>query len=286
MILQKDIIKIAQSQGVPKTTVDKDWVLGHFIDTIFSIDELKSVLIFKGGTALRKCWFENYRFSEDLDFTSTNHDFVLTRKRLELICERLTNSIQLPTHIESLREQRHNNQVMGFEAIIKFWGADHPANENPPPAERWLTKIKIEITINEKVVFEPVLKSISHPYPDTLTYNAPIPCYCLEEVITEKLRALIQRSYTAPRDYYDLWYILSKDIELAKAHIKAAFIEKLNFKGHDFTGIEQLINPENNRVVGKAWQNSLVHQIKKNELPSFEEVSMYLEKEIKTLLQK
>ena len=29
------------------------------------------MLAFKGGTALRSCWFENYRFSEDLDFTLT-----------------------------------------------------------------------------------------------------------------------------------------------------------------------------------------------------------------------
>jgi predicted nucleotidyltransferase component of viral defense system len=29
------------------------------------------VLAFKGGTALRRCWFEDYRFSEDLDFTLT-----------------------------------------------------------------------------------------------------------------------------------------------------------------------------------------------------------------------
>jgi len=29
------------------------------------------VLAFKGGTALRRCWFENHRFSEDLDFTLT-----------------------------------------------------------------------------------------------------------------------------------------------------------------------------------------------------------------------
>ncbi len=29
---------------------------------------------------LRKCYFPDYRFSEDLDFTSTNKDFELTKK--------------------------------------------------------------------------------------------------------------------------------------------------------------------------------------------------------------
>ena len=34
----------------------------------------------------------------------------------------------------------------------------------------------------------------------------------VNEVLSEKIRALIQRSYTAPRDYFDIWY-LSKNVE-------------------------------------------------------------------------
>ena len=41
MILQREITAIAAKAGVAKTTIDKDWVLGHFIDAIFSIKELK-----------------------------------------------------------------------------------------------------------------------------------------------------------------------------------------------------------------------------------------------------
>ena len=32
---------------------------------------LRDRLAFKGGTALRRCWFKGYRFSEDMDFTLT-----------------------------------------------------------------------------------------------------------------------------------------------------------------------------------------------------------------------
>jgi predicted nucleotidyltransferase component of viral defense system len=72
MIRKKEIETKAEEQYIPKSTIDKDWVLGHFIDAIFSIPECKENLIFKGGTCLRKCYFPNYRFSEDLDFTCTN----------------------------------------------------------------------------------------------------------------------------------------------------------------------------------------------------------------------
>lgn len=33
------------------------------------VDSLRETLVFKGGTALRKCDFGDYRFSEDLDFS-------------------------------------------------------------------------------------------------------------------------------------------------------------------------------------------------------------------------
>ncbi len=70
MILQKEIANLSQQYGVAKTVIDKDWVLGHFMSGIYSDEELKANLIFKGGTCLKKCWFPDYRFSEDLDFTS------------------------------------------------------------------------------------------------------------------------------------------------------------------------------------------------------------------------
>jgi hypothetical protein len=40
---------------------------------LFEHPLLKSGLIFKGGTALKKCYFGEYRFSEDLDFSVTAH---------------------------------------------------------------------------------------------------------------------------------------------------------------------------------------------------------------------
>ena len=63
MILKREIEKIAELKKVPKATVDKDWMLGHFVDAIFSLPECRQNLIFKGGTCLKKCWFNDYRFS-------------------------------------------------------------------------------------------------------------------------------------------------------------------------------------------------------------------------------
>jgi len=63
MILKREIENHAEKNVVAKSTIDKDWVLGHFIDAIFSIPVCRKNLIFKGGTCLRKCYFPEYRFS-------------------------------------------------------------------------------------------------------------------------------------------------------------------------------------------------------------------------------
>lgn len=272
MILQKEIVTIATQKAVVKSTIDKDWALGHFIDALFSIPELRQKLIFKGGTCLKKCYIPDYRFSEDLDFTSTDKEFTLTQKHLHEITSLIQQRVEMPTHIESLRELVYKNQLVGYEAIIKFWGSDHPRNEIAPLPQRWQTKIKIEIILYELMLFPIASKDITHQYSDMLTANAlQIPCYSIEEVLAEKMRALIQRSYTAPRDFYDIWYLSNHFTKLDYSQIVDAFHEKMAFKGHTFTGIEQLINPDNDKHLSAAWKNSLAHQIP-NELPNYETV--------------
>ena len=276
MILQKEIVTIATQKGVVKSTIDKDWALGHFIDAIFSVPELKQKLFFKGGTCLKKCYIPDYRFSEDLDFTSTDKNFKLTRKHLTEITTLIQQRVEMPTHIESLKELVHKNELAGYEAIIKFWGSDHPRNEAAPAPQRWLTKIKIEIILYELMLFPIANRDVTHPYSDKLTETAlQVPCYSIEEVLAEKMRALIQRSYTAPRDFYDIWYLSNHFTDLDYKPIVKAFHKKMAFKGHTFTSIEQLINPENDKQLSAAWKNSMAHQIP-GELPSYETVKTAL----------
>ena len=277
MILKKEIEVKAEEQSIPKSTIDKDWVLGHFIDAIFSIPECKENLIFKGGTCLRKCYFPNYRFSEDLDFTCINPKFELTKKILNQLLQILTDRIEIPLHIEELKPLHHNDKLTGYKAIIKFWGADHPRNQAPPPPDRWTTSIKIEIILYELMIFPVEIREVYHPYSDKLS-KVPIevPCYDIHEVLSEKLRALIQRSYTAPRDFYDIWYLANhvKDIDWKKA--TEAFHKKMKFKGLEFTRIEQMINEENDKLLKAAWKNSLGHQIPKKQLPDYEDIKKEL----------
>lgn len=49
--------------------IEKDYVLGWLLAGVATDPALSATWVFKGGTCLRKCYYETYRFSEDLDFT-------------------------------------------------------------------------------------------------------------------------------------------------------------------------------------------------------------------------
>lgn len=273
MIPKKEIETKAEEQNIPKSTIDKDWVLGHFIDALFSISECKENLIFKGGTCLRKCYFPNYRFSEDLDFTSTNPKFELTKKMLEQLVKIVTDRTEIPLHIEELKPLQHKNKLTGYKAIVKYWGADHPRNQPPPPPARWTSSIKIEIILYELMVFPIETREVFHPYSDTLSQTPLfVPCYAIREVLSEKLRALIQRSYTAPRDFYDIWFLANNVANIDWEEVNLAFHEKMTFKGLEFTGINQMMNEEHDKLLKTAWKNSLGHQIPDTQLPEYEKL--------------
>ena len=72
---QKEIENIAKEKQVSKSTIDKDWMLAHFLNAMYSFKDIRQNFIFKGGTCLKKCYFEDYRFSEDLDFTLLDKNF-------------------------------------------------------------------------------------------------------------------------------------------------------------------------------------------------------------------
>lgn len=69
MVTQREIKQHSKKFNVTPATIEKDWVLGHLLNAFYSFDAIEKNFVFKGGTCLKKCYFGDYRFSEDLDFT-------------------------------------------------------------------------------------------------------------------------------------------------------------------------------------------------------------------------
>lgn len=69
MIGRADLVVRVKEWGLREDVVEKDYVLGWVLWGIAEHPRLGNAWVFKGGTCLKKCYIETYRFSEDLDFT-------------------------------------------------------------------------------------------------------------------------------------------------------------------------------------------------------------------------
>lgn len=76
MIDRNELLAIANATGLTGPVVEKDYILGWLLRGIATTPEFRERWLFKGGTCLKKCYFETYRFSEDLDFTLLRSEHV------------------------------------------------------------------------------------------------------------------------------------------------------------------------------------------------------------------
>jgi predicted nucleotidyltransferase component of viral defense system len=243
---------------------------------IYTNEILAPILIFKGGTCLRKCYFGNYRFSEDLDFTISDIS-IINKGLIEELTKSVSEHSGIQLHIEQISDMLFENKQVGVKIILKFWGADHPKNQNIPEPQRWHTYIKLEIMCHELLCFSTIKKPLIHNYSDASGLLCNIPCYAIEEVITEKLRAMLQRKYTAPRDYYDLWYILTiyKPV-INWTQIAEAFKAKIAYKGIECDGTDLFFTDKNTKTLQSHWGASLGHHLTEEALPKVEQVILEL----------
>jgi len=282
MILQKEINENSVKFKVPPATIDKDWVLGHLLNGIVSFEELKNLLIFKGGTCLKKCFFENYRFSEDLDFTLLDEKFEITEKLIRAILKITEKNSGAFFDFKLIKNQIHNDVDQGYEVKIKFWGANHKANQKPLPPSRWQTEIKLDISFSEKLLSEPEIHQIIHAYSDEDLITEKVKTYSMQEIVAEKVRSLVQRN--RPRDVFDNWYF-SKQIKTSLYPIiKNLLIQKAQNKNVDISKLENFVNEKKKNANKRAWESSLAHQISKEHLPDFDEAFNSLQPFIEKIL--
>jgi predicted nucleotidyltransferase component of viral defense system len=114
MIPQRNISLISNTlvtaggRRIPEAVIERDYVLAWFL-TDLAGHPFREMLVLKGGTALRRRWFVDYRFSEGLDFTLTR------RITFEKIMVGLNEILAIAKAVSGLRiafdrEDRHNHQ--------------------------------------------------------------------------------------------------------------------------------------------------------------------------------
>ena len=260
MITRADIVERVREWGLTEEVIEKDYVLGWLLWGIGSDPVLGQSWIFKGGTCLKKCYIETYRFSEDLDFTVLPRGPYLPDDiagNLQRILARVADAsgISFATREPVLRLRPDGLSV---EGRVYYVG---PRQQLQP------ARVKLDITANERVVRPPVLRDIGHPYPDAFVGKGQVRCYSFEELFAEKLRAMAQRG--RPRDLYDVVNLFRRnDLRLYPEVIRAALVEKCAVKGIGVPTALDILSEERRVELEADWTNMLSHQLPA--LPPFE----------------
>ncbi len=220
--------------------------------------------MFKGGTCLKKCYFETYRFSEDLDFTLTDPghlDQGFLASTFREVGEWVYNQSGIEIPNDGIRFEVYKNTREGQSAQgrLAYRGPMRPGGDLP--------RVKLDITADECLVLEPVLRRVHHSYSDETREAFQIRSYSFEELFAEKLRALAERE--RPRDLYDVIHLYrNSSLTVDRGVIVDTLREKCEFKSIPMPTMASLSNSRERAELESEWGNMLAHQLP--ELPPFE----------------
>jgi predicted nucleotidyltransferase component of viral defense system len=222
---------------------------------------------FKGGTCLRKCYFADYRFSEDLDFTAEKR---ISAPDLQgLVAHTIQraqdvfglNLAERPPRFETVEDEygQETYQVRLYYRGPLRWRGDPRA-------------IRLDISRDEYLGLPAVHRTIIHPYSDSEYLSGGlIPCYDLVEMLAEKLRALSgQRRYAIARDLYDTYQLLTR-AGLGVSGVRPLLDGKFQAKGMSLDELSA------DRLVARRdefeadWARNLQYLLPPTDITAFEE---------------
>lgn len=252
MIPESAVKRLARQQRVDPVVIDRDHALGVALWAM-TVVVPDSGWVFKGGTCLRKCYYPDYRFSEDLDFTVPGP--LAAHEAVAVITQAAARSASAGIRL-MLKEMRTTvmNDEYGRESLeirVPYQGALRMGSR---PA------VQFHLSADEEMVFMPAERDLLHPYVDAPDVGATLQCYALEEILSEKLRAVSgQRRHAIARDVYDIAQLLERGDVDVRAALQALPV-KAAFKDVDLIGAkDRLLAREGEYRVN--WSQQLAYLV-------------------------
>jgi hypothetical protein len=156
VIARADIVERVGEWQLTEEVIEKDYVLGWLLWGIATDAVLGNQWVFKGGTCLKKCYIETYRFSEDLDFTVMPRGPIRPEDVLPLL-KRVVERVGQASGIDfSAREPalRLRPGELTAEGRVYYVGP----RGTPGPA-----RVQLALAADEPVLRPPGLRDIAHP---------------------------------------------------------------------------------------------------------------------------
>ncbi len=257
MIPKQEIMALAAELQLQAHVVEKDYALGWLLAGIAAHPAIGHRWVFKGGTCLKKCYFETYRFSEDLDFTLQDVDHLdeaFLADVFEEIGEWVYDACGLQLTPEARKFEVFTNPRGSQSSQGRFGYRGPLGRAGDPP------RIKLDLAIDEVLVLAPVPRPVHHPYSDLPEGGIQVLSYSFEEVFAEKMRALAERQ--RPRDLYDVVHLYRRqDLQPDRAIVRSTLSRKCEFKGIPVPTYAALTDRPERAAIEAEWEQMLAHQL-------------------------
>jgi len=243
MIDFETIKLLSQKYQTRMDNVGREYFQHLFLSFLYSQKESEN-LYFKGGTAL-KIIYHSPRFSEDLDFSTSNKISLSQIENLFLETLKKMNEVGA---VVNLQESKKTSG--GYLGIFSYEMYD------------FLGKIQVEISFRQKNNLSQETTTIVSDF---------LPVYILIQlspqlIVKEKILALEMRR--KPRDFYDFYFILRHpelnkylDFKKIKAIKEIILKEEINFKKE-----LEILLPINHHMVLSNFKKTLLKEIEKQEI--------------------
>jgi predicted nucleotidyltransferase component of viral defense system len=255
MIRPAEISKLAHHLGLGDKTIEKDYVLTWVLQAI-AASPLHDLLAFKGGTAIKKMYVPDYRFSEDLDFTlldthRTNADL---QGAVDGAFPWLAREANITLATQKVEEHASGNPTFYLNYI------------GPLQAGITSRSLKVDISRDETLVFPTEERPVKSSYSDCQARQFVLLVYSMEEILAEKLRSLLTR--TEPRDVYDIHYLLTNQL-VDVERMAFSIAPKFEAKGLAVADLRTVLG-RRRATLQQLWQKRLNGQMP--EIPELEDV--------------
>ena len=209
MIGVREVQRLAFERGVPEQMIERDYLLS-WVMIALAQDTALQLLIAKGGTTLKKLYFADWRYSEDLDYTAAQMlEPESLRRDLEGATQNLDGLAGIECSLASMEPRYDTQQLRNITFYLDYIG--HLRRT------RCARQLKLDVTFDERVINPPIQRAVLHSYSDEPTPPVKVTSYSREEICAEKMRTLLQR--TEPRDLYDVWRLLDENADYLNIQI-------------------------------------------------------------------
>lgn len=218
----KVLESVSAETGFSLALLEKDYYLSLLLSGIGSLTD---DLIFKGGTCLSKVYYSYYRLSEDLDF-SMRLPGQVTRAVRRKVIQPVKDKIQsfaknYGMNVDGVEKAGHNESTQ----YIYYVDYESVVLEKKQ-------SIKLEIGLRFNPILPAVKQKVSHKFlhpftKEPLFDGGSVNCLALKEMVSEKMRAAAVRLKIAPRDFYDLGFLVKAGFNFKDKELWQLFKRKL-----------------------------------------------------------